>query len=61
MTRCKGNQVNFEVPFLEGLKKCKDISITVEVDVVELLMVYVVDPYWFCQVCKLTSNDNVIR
>ena len=44
-----------------GLEKCKDISRMVKVDAIEGLKVYVLDPYWFCRVYKLTSDDNVIR
>ena len=58
---CNGILGTLVVPSMEGLGKCKDISRVVEVDSMEGLMVSVVQPYWLHRVCKLKSDDNVIR
>ena len=38
------------LPFVGGLNRCKDISGVVEVDNVDGLTVYMVEPYWFLRV-----------
>ena len=57
----KGNYETLAALYVGGIEKCKDISRAIEADVVEGLIAYVVESYWFHRVCNLTSDDNVIR
>ena len=60
-TRRKGNHENLAIPFVGDLGKIKDISGAVEVDAIDGSIVSMVESYWFHQVLRLTSDDNVMR
>ena len=61
MTQRIGNWVTLVAPSVGCLGKCIDISEVVEVDVVDGLMDFEVDPYLLHRFWRLTSDDNVMR